>query len=804
MLRVNRLNKYYNRRKPNQIHVLKDVSIDFPKKGLVTILGASGSGKTTLLNVICGLDKTDSGIIEVDQHIMDKYRFNEWDHLRNQYFGYIFQNYNLFMDKTVYENVAISLQLLGISDQNIIKEQVLYTLKCVGMEKYKNRLAGSLSGGEQQRVAIARALVKDAQIIIADEPTGNLDEKNTIAIMNIIKKISQSRLVVLVTHERTLAHFYSDQIIEIKDGSIVKVENITENRELAYSDEKDIYLGDLPQQTITENDQYRITLYHDKPIDLDLKLIVDGQNLYLQAVSNQFQVKFIDNTSEVKLLEGHRPIITKENLVLEEFNILPLSYIYKRHKPRIRMLDYMKMGIQKLVNMGKFKKFMLLGFAMAAFLLCFALSSFSKLNSLEENEFMQYDRNIVLIEDRTNQSVEEKLTSALSLLERSEVKDLMANVNRTYYMTLEDYFLGRYFNYDGRNRTDMGGSIVGISYQNLNIIAGRMPANSREIVIDKMIFDKLSQSPYYKAYGTSSMASFLHQQMIISYGFNNDDLTLKFDIVGIADNHNMSIYVDDFYSRILRTQFFDYRKLADVDTEITNLQDHEILVLPDTKNIGETITLNNKNFTVKGYFTPKTNDDQAKYVITSNALRDMELYWSISNNTKYYVYSLNPEETVEYMSSDEIKVDNLYEISYQTYQQSRIMLLTVSTFFTTGVLIASLIYLYFLMRSSLISRINEIGIYRALGMTRFNIYLMFIAEIITLTTLISLPGYIIATLIINKINSVTTIYTVFKMNILIFFMGIVIIYILNLLCGLIPVNRLLKNTPREIISKYDI
>ena len=177
MLKVFNLNKYFNRRRPNQIHVLKDISIDFPQKGLVTILGASGSGKTTLLNVICGLDKTDSGVIEVDNISMEKYRFNKWDHIRNQYFGYIFQNYNLFMDKTVFDNVAISLRLLGITDENLIKEQTLYTLSCVGMEKYKNRLAGSLSGGEQQRVAIARALVKDAHIIIADEPTGNLDEK---------------------------------------------------------------------------------------------------------------------------------------------------------------------------------------------------------------------------------------------------------------------------------------------------------------------------------------------------------------------------------------------------------------------------------------------------------------------------------------------------------------------------------------------------------------------------------------------------------------------------------------------------
>ncbi len=803
MLKVFNLNKYFNRRRPNQIHVLKDISIDFPQKGLVTILGASGSGKTTLLNVICGLDKTDSGVIEVDNISMEKYRFNKWDHIRNQYFGYIFQNYNLFMDKTVFDNVAISLRLLGITDENLIKEQTLYTLSCVGMEKYKNRLAGSLSGGEQQRVAIARALVKDAHIIIADEPTGNLDEKNTIAIMNIIKKISQTRLVILVTHDRNLAHFYSDQIIEIRDGSIINVTDVTENKELSLSDEKNIYLGDLEKHTVAEKDKLRISLYNNEEIDLDVKLVVDGKNLYLQATSEKFHVKFLDSSSEVKLIEGHRPVITKETLVLNDFNIKPLPYTYKRRKARIRFFDYIKMGLMKLANMGRFRKIMLVGFSAAAFILCLAISSFSKLNTINESDFLNEDRYLVEVDDRDHKT-SEKLEYALSLLDRPEIKDIFSSSYRIYRMTIEKYFLGFYETY--YHQENMVGSIVGQSYQDLNIIGGRLPENSREVVIDKMVFDTLIEQYAYRYYGTTTIEAFLKQKIKVDYGMESEVSFFTFDIVGIADNNNMSIYFDDFYARALRTQILSYRKLEDVNTTVETLADNEILVREGKAPIGTELVLeNNQKFIVKGYFTPKDEDDNlAQYVITPNAFRKIEVAHSIESYDTYYVYSTDPQTTVENISTDKIIVDSVYELSYDQYRQNRIILLTVSSIFTVGVVFASLIYLYFLMRSSLISRINEIGIYRALGMTRFNVYLMFIAEILTLTTLVSIPGYLLAAYIIYKVNSVAGAFTIFEWNNLIFISGILIIYLLNFITGLFPVYRLLRNTPREIISKYDI
>jgi len=179
--------------------------------------GESGSGKTTLLNVIGGLDKVNNGNIYINGKKINKRLAYTVDKVRNLNVGYIFQDYKLIDNISVFENVAMALKMIGIKDKAEIKQKVECVLSIVKMDRYKNRPAAMLSGGERQRVAIARAIVKNPNIIIADEPTGNLDSKNSLEIMNIIKAISKEKLVILVTHETNLAKFYASRIIEIKD-----------------------------------------------------------------------------------------------------------------------------------------------------------------------------------------------------------------------------------------------------------------------------------------------------------------------------------------------------------------------------------------------------------------------------------------------------------------------------------------------------------------------------------------------------------------------------------------------------------
>ena len=206
MIKITKLNKYFYRKKSNEIHVINDVSLTFPDNGLITILGESGSGKTTLLNVLGGLDDFYKGSIEFDDKAIHKYSWRTMDKIRNEKIGYIFQNYLLLPQRTVFDNLKILLNMYNISDKEK-EERIDYVLEAVGMLRYKKKNVTELSGGQQQRVAIARALIKSPSLILADEPTGNLDEKNTIQIMNIISKMKQPLVREKNLHQVRL-HFW--------------------------------------------------------------------------------------------------------------------------------------------------------------------------------------------------------------------------------------------------------------------------------------------------------------------------------------------------------------------------------------------------------------------------------------------------------------------------------------------------------------------------------------------------------------------------------------------------------------------
>ncbi|MFA7589576.1 MAG: ATP-binding cassette domain-containing protein, partial [Acholeplasmataceae bacterium] len=173
MIKLEQLHKYFNRRRKNEIHVLNNITFELPEKGLVVLLGTSGSGKTTLLNVLGGLDRIQSGTIHFDDQKIIGYPSHKWDTIRNEKIGYVFQNYNLLPELSVYDNIAFVLNMIGIKDVTEVQNRVHYILRAVGMYPFRKKKATQLSGGQMQRVAIARALVKNPRIIIADEPTGN-------------------------------------------------------------------------------------------------------------------------------------------------------------------------------------------------------------------------------------------------------------------------------------------------------------------------------------------------------------------------------------------------------------------------------------------------------------------------------------------------------------------------------------------------------------------------------------------------------------------------------------------------------
>ena len=199
---------------------LDNVSINFRKNEFASILGPSGSGKTSFLNIIGGLDHYDTGNLIINETSTKKYTDRDWDTFRNHRIGFVFQNYNLINHQTVLSNVELALTLSGVS-KKLRRGKAKKALKQVDLEKHINKKPSQLSGGQMQRVAIARALVNDPDILLADEPTGDLDSETSIQIMNILKDIAKNKLVIMVTHNAELANSYSTRIIKLKDGKII-------------------------------------------------------------------------------------------------------------------------------------------------------------------------------------------------------------------------------------------------------------------------------------------------------------------------------------------------------------------------------------------------------------------------------------------------------------------------------------------------------------------------------------------------------------------------------------------------------
>lgn len=234
MIRIRSLSKKYKEGKGKEVNALCGVSLDLPDKGLVFITGKSGSGKSTFLNLLGGLDSPTEGEIIIDGRSSKDFKENDFCAYRNEYVGFVFQEYNLISQYSVGANVALALELHGKSKERYLVEDALRKLELVdGDRTLYDRAVNTLSGGQKQRVAIARAIVKDPKLILADEPTGALDSETGKTLYELLKKLSEEKLVVVITHDRECAEQYGDRIIELKDGRV-----LSDSAEQASTDER--------------------------------------------------------------------------------------------------------------------------------------------------------------------------------------------------------------------------------------------------------------------------------------------------------------------------------------------------------------------------------------------------------------------------------------------------------------------------------------------------------------------------------------------------------------------------------------
>lgn len=808
MITLKNVNKYYNRHKKNELHVIDNTSLELESTGLVALLGPSGCGKTTLLNAIGGLDKVQSGEIFIDGKKLPKRGNAKKDEMRVLNIGYIFQDYNLLDHLSVFENVAISLKMIGVKNKDEIKKRVNYILDLTGMYRFRNKLAGNLSGGQRQRVGIARALVKNPKIIIADEPTGNLDSKNTIEVMNIIKTISKERLVILVTHESDLAKFYASRIVSLEDGHVIKdVENIHDD-ELDYRIDNKIYLKEFKNVDHLKKGTSKIDIYSSEKENLDLSIVVKNGNVYIKS-GNKKKIEVVNEDSAIEFIDDFYKKISKDDYENAKYDLDILSSKEeRRHYSSIyNALTMIKTGIDKVFGYTVMKKVLLFGFFFSAMFIVYSLSSIFGITRIEDSKFITAHKDYLFIENNGND-----LKSYLDIEKREDISYVIPGSSSVSMTPKIDKWL---------QLSDFYGLISGsLTDKDLlgkdEVIYGRLPSSGNEIVLDELALDRSKrENESLKLLGLVDYEDFLGLTLVAG--------NKEYTVVGISSMESPCIYsykseffnilgnplesdYGETYDTAFGTHFSDYEKIKD-DITIKKgrapLNDYEVILdIANEASMEEGKTIDIKvagtKLKVVGYYSSKK--EMSEYVVNTNTYK----YDVISKNQNMMIISKNKEKTLEELKNKGYNVQELYELKRSEYTRD-IKDNIKNSLVLAGVLLAiSFIEIYLMIRASFLSRIKEVGIYRAIGVKRSDIYKMFLGEILVITTIAGLPGMLFMSSIMNEITKISYIGSLYLMDARIMLLSLIMIYALNIFVGLLPISRTIKKTPAEILSRNDV
>lgn len=795
MIKLVNVYKYFNRGKKNEVKAIDNTSLDLPDKGIVTLLGPSGCGKTTLLNSIGGLSRINKGSIYIDGERITKRSVNKIDKIRSLKIGYIFQNFNLLDDETVFDNVSLVLKINGLKDKEEIKKRVNFCLESLGIYRYRNRYASMLSGGERQRVAIARAIVKDPEVIIADEPTGNLDSKNSIEVMNIIKSISRDRLVILVTHERELAKFYSDRIIEISDGKIVKDYENADNHELDYRLDNKIYLKDIENYSNKEVGSAKVEYYSDNNDKVSFKIVVKNDNIYIESDSLK-KIEVINN-SNIELVDAHYEKINKK--VYEEFsfdfNKVKDNKFKEKYSSIYNVVTSTKKGFRKVLNYSFVKKLLLIGFFTSSLFIMYSVSSIMSTFKIDEKNFVSYNKDYVLL-NKKNMSVNEF--------------NNLNNVSNVEYVLPSNGNVQVNFKFNKFLQTSgilesMSGSLA--SYSKVDkVINGVKTNGKKEIIIDKMVIDRFLSMGDAKNAGFNTYDNFINEYVYLQ----NDDM---YKIVGISDTNSPSIYVNDsefvnFIENSLNDNLEDGSdKLKSYERSSITLtkgslpvNDYEVIVNENMKDMYPLDKIIDKKvgdnkLKVVGYYKSGSEND---LLVSENTIKNR----LILTSDKFVISSSDKDSTISELKTSKYNVVDTYKDSLSNYKRSIEESNRNKIIYSSVIVIISLIEIYLIVRSSFLSRVKEVGILRSIGVKRKDIYKMFMGEILSITLISSVPGLIVMGYILYTLSKISVLNIVINWYVVL--ISLVIILVFNTLFGLLPVYKTIRKTPHEILSRNDV
>ena len=805
MLQLKSIKKVY---KTNDLDViaLNNVSIDFRKSEFVSILGPSGCGKTTLLNIIGGLDKYTSGDLIIDNKSTKKFKSTDFDSYRNHQIGFVFQSYNLITHQSVLANVELALTLSGVSKKER-RKRAIEALDKVCLHEQINKRPNQLSGGQMQRVAIARAIVNNPEIILADEPTGALDSKTSLQIMDLLKEISKEKLIIMVTHNEELAYKYSTRVVKLLDGNIIEDTNpykIEDNQKEDFKVKK-IAMSFLTalslsfNNLLTKKGRTILTSFAGSIGIIGIALILslsNGVNNYIKRV-------------EEDALSSYPLIIEKTTFSTDEI----ISSLMTKKEKTNQELDKIYSNdivVDMLSNMTK-------GI---------------KSNNLKD--FKTYLDNNTKIKDYVL-DINYKYNITLNIYKNNKDKIIKVNPNDLFSSLMgNNNYQSSYSNYNVFTEMLDNQEVLKNQYE---VLAGKYATEENELMLITNSNNEISDYVLY----TLGIKDQMELQSIIAKVMKGESVSVNKTTYNYDDLLNLE------YKLVLPTSYYQkvnnkYIKIEDEEGIKKLIQEGMTLkivgIIKEKENatslaINGSIAYNKKLIqkVIQEINNSQIVKDQLNNkninILTNEKFDNLTTYEDVLNQLNVYDFD-NPSSVNLYMKDFESKKSVVKLINEYNKKQREnnleenvihytdlvgTMIGSVSSIvntisyvliaFVTISLVVSSIMIGIITYISVIERTKEIGILRAIGASKKDISRVFNAETIIIGFTSGLFGIIITILLNIPINiiikNITNISNISKLPIIGGIVLIIISIILTLIGGLIPAKIASKKDPVEAL-----
>ena len=590
--------------------------------------------------------------------------------------------------------------------------------------------------------------------------------------------------------------------------------NDYENKEvgtLDYKIENQIYLKDFKYIDNITKDNVNINLYRDNLENLDINVVFKNGNIYIETKNNE-KIEVVENNSNIELIDDHYKEIKNIEINKNSFDIESIqnnNYTYK-YSSIFNLFSFIKYGFKKVIDYSILKKILLAGFFLSGMFIYYGVSSIFATINIQDKDFITMNK--------------EYLTGEVNNLYINDYLSFENNSNINYILPTNS-IVNLKVKYDKFLQTQQSGGDIRGSLSDINMITsndlilGNLPTNEKEIVVDKMVLDN-----FIKDYSTNKVGFFEYSDLLNHevYVYNMD----KLKIVGITNLEEPNIYTnknlfinlinnstDDYYmdeSDIdTSTLILDYNLAINKKIKLTKgrlpINDYEVImneVYQYDMELNKEITnmVNNKKLKVVGYYTNISNTEYYAMFVNKNTVK----YNLISKSRSISIYANVKEEVLEYFYDKKINVKDSYQYSKENYialkEQS-----IINTLIVAGVIIGiSLIEILLMIRSSFLSRIKEVGIYRAIGIKKSDIYKMFSGEIFAITIIASITGISFMTYILYNLTGISYLENMFMVNIFTYLLSVILVLIFNLIVGLFPVYNTIRKTPAEILARYDV